>query len=159
MRFDIAEIEAYFRDKNNKFKKENPYYHLMAPKISKQKMDDILKNVKLFHHNHGDESVMWEMEVPDDLINSSYIWLPRLTVKSPPLKKVKDIFTFHFYGYYGVFKPSVEEVLRQLQYEDLTNVYGISINGPSNERDLKEYIGILNKGFHVAKVTLWALSQ
>lgn len=158
MRFDIHEIESFLKNNKEPWRLSKPYEHFLCPEISEEKMIEILKGIKLLHHNHGDESVMWEIQTPTDLCGHSYIWLPIIGDRTPPLEKIGDIFTFHSYGYYGMFKPSVEEVLRQLQYEDLTKVYGVSINGPSTERDLYKYIGILNAGFHVAVVTLWALS-
>jgi len=156
VRFDIVEIEKFLRNKERN-NKDNPYKHILAPEISKEKMYEIVESVKILHCDSY-ENAMCEIKVPHDFSNISYTWSPTFVCKAPNLKKIRDIFTFHSYGYYGFFKPSLEEVLRQLQYEDLTHVYGFSISGPNTAEDLNEFIGLLNEGYHVARVTLWALA-
>ena len=91
-------------------------------------------------------------------ITTAYNWEPRF--KGPceeNLEILKDISTLHSYGYYGLFKPSIAEVLAQIPDEIIDQVCAFEIiDSPKTADDLNKNIKILNAGFHVATTRLYA---
>ena len=60
------------------------------------------------------KGVLYDIE-PVDLRNMSFIWDPKFTTKaSVILNDTRWVTTYHSWGYYGMFKPSIAEVLCQL---------------------------------------------
>ena len=51
---------------------------------------------------------------PVDLFGIAYTWDPKPAGKAKDVKPLCDITTYHTYGYYGFFKPSIAEVLAQI---------------------------------------------
>lgn len=49
-----------------------------------------------------------------DIKSMSYIWDPKKISKAKNLLPLQDITTYHRYGYRGIFKPSIAEVLAQI---------------------------------------------
>jgi hypothetical protein len=56
-----------------------------------------------------------------DLRGTSFIWDPVLVGPPLDLVPVRMIPSYHDWGYYGLFKPSVAEVLSAMQKHDLLN--------------------------------------
>jgi hypothetical protein len=54
---------------------------------------------------------------PVDLRSTAFTWAPELTGPAANLEPIATIVTYHTYGYFGLFKPSVAEVLAQLPTE------------------------------------------
>lgn len=84
-----------------------------------------------------------------DLRKTAFTWDPK------GLRKVKGtavdvatVQTLHTYGYYGMFKPSIAEVLCQMP-EGL-DADGFEVIGPEDAADLNREHLALNEGFHVA---------
>jgi hypothetical protein len=94
---------------------------------------------------------------PSDLFNVSYVWDPKPTQKAIGLKAVADIRTYHGYGYYGFFKPSVAEVIAQIPENLVQTIVAFEIvESPETADDLNKEPEALNEGFHVAKTRLYA---
>lgn len=94
---------------------------------------------------------------PPDPFNVAYTWDPKPTKEATGLKAVADIRTYHVYGYYGLFKPSVAEVIAQIPGDLLPSVVAFEIiQHPETASDLNKETQALNDGFHVAKTRLYA---
>ena len=93
---------------------------------------------------------------PVDLFGVAYTWDPKAANKAPGLKPLCDIITYHTYGYYGFFKPSIAEILAQIPAEHLDKVVAFEIVGsPETADDLNEEHEALNAGYHVATTRLY----
>ena len=64
---------------------------------------------------------------PVDLFSESYLWDPQPTGKATELKVLCEIATYHPYGYYGSFKPSIAQVILQISPEHLDKVIAFEI--------------------------------
>jgi hypothetical protein len=94
---------------------------------------------------------------PQDLYNVAYTWEPKAAKKAVGLKPICDVTTYHTYGYYVLFKPSIAEVLAQIPAEHLDKVVAFQIiEGPETAEDLNREHEALNAGYHVAKTRLYA---
>ena len=95
----------------------------------------------------------------EELTRTAYTWLNKPTdyadtVDFSKLSVLADVKMLHTWAYYGFFKPSVGEIIRQIPKELLEKVVAfqiikgaIGINGFANEE--------LNAGFHVSIVRLY----
>lgn len=96
---------------------------------------------------------------PKHIFNMAYNWDPkpveRITEELVPLR---DITTYHAYGYYQFFKPSVAEVLAQIP-EDLVDrvAYFEIVWEPETAADLRGEA--VKAGFHEARTRLYAVEE
>lgn len=81
------------------------------PLITNAKLADLADRIKpLIRKEDG----LYDIE-PVDLRDVSFLWDPKPTTKASVVRNdTKWITTYHSWGYYGLFKPSVAEVLCQL---------------------------------------------
>ena len=92
----------------------------------------------------------------DDPRGVSYVWDPTSIGSVTGLKPLCDITTYHTFGYYGLFKPSVAEVLAQIPEDKLNQVVAFEIvNQPRTSSDLNAQIDAINAGFHRATTRLY----
>ena len=102
---------------------------------------------------------------PEELSSISYLWNRaedvREEVGKDELKvwKGHDFACLHSYGYPGLFKPSLSEVLSQIKKEDLNRVKAFEIiESPKIADDFyKDALTgtIFEQGFHVSTVRLY----
>lgn len=93
---------------------------------------------------------------PVDLFGIAYTWNPKSAGKATGLKPLCDITTYHTYGYYGMFKPSIAEVLAQIPAEHLDKVVAFEIvDSPKDADDLNRQSKAINAGYHVATTRLY----
>jgi hypothetical protein len=92
-----------------------------------------------------------------DLVSTAYTWDPKFKDEVlPELKVLQTIRTYHGYGYYGFFKPSIAEVLAQIPGNLIQRVYGFEIiQVPQTAEDLNEHIEYVREGFHLALTRLY----
>ena len=84
------------------------------PEISDEKLNSLIeKIVPVVKENDK----FYQIEIPN-LRNIAYTWEPKIIKECDNLKEIKRIKTHHYCGYYGMFKPSIAEVLSQIP-EDL----------------------------------------
>lgn len=68
----------------------------------------------------------------------------------------KDFECLHKYEYYGLFKPSIAEVLAQIPIEDVKNVNAFEIiNKPVTTADMYKNKIVFDNGFHISTVRLY----
>lgn len=93
---------------------------------------------------------------PVDPFHTSFIWDPQPTASAKGLMPLCDIRTYHTYGYHGLFKPSIAEVLAQIPVEYLNKVVAFEIvNKPQTVADLDRERVALDAGYHVATTRLY----
>lgn len=92
-----------------------------------------------------------------ELRNQSYIWNrhedKRDIVDPNKLETVDDFLCLHTWGYYGLFKPSIAEVLSQAPESviEQANTFEI-IESPETRKDVFKYKEVIDNGFHLSKV-------
>jgi len=93
-----------------------------------------------------------------DLFKHSFLWDAKL--EEAPIKEdlyvLDKLWTVHSYGYQGMFKPSIAEVMQQIPkaYSKLKLVYFETV-GPEDASDLNLWVDHVQAGVHVAKTTLY----
>ena len=93
---------------------------------------------------------------PVDPFSESYLWDPQPTDRATGLSVLCDITTYHPYGYYGSFKPSIAQVILQIPPEHLDKVIAFEIvKHPETADDLDSVNEIFNFGYHVATTRLY----
>lgn len=99
-----------------------------------------------------------------ELRNQSYIWNrhedKRDVVDSSKLEIVDDFLCLHTYGYYGLFKPSIAEVLSQAPENviEQANIFEI-IERPETREDVFKYKEVIDNGFHLSKVRAYKMHK
>ena len=95
----------------------------------------------------------------EELTNVAYTWLNKPTdyadkVDFTKLSVLEDRKMLHGYGYYGYFKPSVGEVIRQIPRDYLEKVVAFEIicGAIGMYRTFKDEV---SEGFHVSIVRLY----
>ena len=99
----------------------------------------------------------------EELFNISYLWNDETEkpVEEGEIVPIsgKDFRCLHKYGYYGLFKPSVAEVLTQIDPEVLDSVVAFEIiDSPETGDDFYKdefTTTAFNSGYHVSTVRLY----
>ncbi len=123
------------------------------PKVPKERIKELAKRIR---------PVVWFPVIGlcyikrVDPFNIAFTWDPRPRWKVFGLKAICDITTYHTYGYYGFFKPSIAEVLAQIPAELLDKVVAFeTVERPETVDDLNREREALNAGYHVATTRLY----
>ena len=122
-------------------------YHLLKPIVTIEEMKYLLREFTL-----------------SELRNQSYIWNrdedKRELVDSSRLETVDDFLCLHTWGYYGLFKPSIAEVLSQFPENIIeeANTFEI-IESPETREDVFRYPEVINNGFHLSKVRAYKMHK
>lgn len=137
------------------------------PEITDSQLAERAAMVTLLHERETFEAItetrflvkpagLWEIAPPKNMRGASFIWSPEFVREVQPSDYVaaKKVRTLHTYGYYGMFKPSLAEVLAQAP-DDLHEYAALSIVGPETAEDLSREKAALDAGFHVAEVTYY----
>lgn len=96
-----------------------------------------------------------------EISNKAYTWLTDKSdygdeVDYTKLEEIAVLSMLHTFGYYGFFKPSVAEVIRQIPCELLDQTIAFEmISKPNTVADLNHSKEALNAGFHVSAVRLY----
>lgn len=99
-----------------------------------------------------------------ELRNQSYIWNrhedKRDVVDPNKLETVDDFLCLHTWGYYGLFKPSIAEVLSQVPENviEQANTFEI-IESPETREDVFKYKEVIDNGFHLSKVRAYKMHK
>jgi hypothetical protein len=93
---------------------------------------------------------------PVDLRKVAFTWAPSPVKVATGLKPLADIRTYHTYGYYGFFKPSIAEVIAQIPKKHLRRAVAFEIvKAPETAEDLRRQWKAVNAGYHVATTRLY----
>lgn len=94
--------------------------------------------------------------IQPDLFTTAYTWSPKFEDVVVGVDHLKDITTYHKYGHYVYFKPSIAEVIACIPEDLIDEVVAFEIiDRPENSSDLNDDLGALNAGFHVATARLY----
>lgn len=80
------------------------------PEISDAKLEELYKRIKPVVKRKGKLYYIKD----EDPRKVAFTWDPKLKNKAKKLEKLCNITTYHTYGYYGFFKPSIAEVIAQI---------------------------------------------
>lgn len=137
-KFEIPEIDD---------KRLKELYQLLKPIVTIDEMKYLLREFTL-----------------QELRNQSYIWNrhedKRDIVDSSRLETVDDFLCLHTFGYYGLFKPSIAEVLSQAPESviEQANTFEI-IESPETREDVFKYKEVIDNGFHLSKVRAYKIHK
>ena len=122
-------------------------YQLLKPIVTLDEMKYLLREFTL-----------------QELRNQSYIWNchedKRDVVDPNKLETVDDFLCLHTWGYYGLFKPSIAEVLSQAPESviEQANTFEI-IESPETREDVFKYKEVIDNGFHLSKVRAYKMHK
>lgn len=122
-------------------------YHLLKPIVTIDEMKYLLRKFTL-----------------QELRNQSYIWNrhedKRDIIDPNKLETVDDFLCLHTWGYYGLFKPSIAEVLSQAPESviEQANTFEI-IESPETREDVFKYKEVIDNGFHLSKVRAYKMHK
>jgi hypothetical protein len=122
-------------------------YHLLKPIVTVDEMKYLLKEFTL-----------------EDVKRRSYIWNierdKRDVIDASKLETVDDFLCLHTWGYYGLFKPSIAEVLSQAPENVIENANLFEIiESPQTSDDVFKYEKVLNSGYHLSKVRAYKMHK
>ena len=133
------------------------------PTIDDNKLRELYKTLKPIVTIEEIKYLLKEFTL-EQLRNQSYIWNAnedkREIVEPGKLEIVDDFLCLHTWGYYGLFKPSIAEVLAQVPdyVAKEANTFEI-IESPETREDLFRYPEIIDNGFHLSKVRAYKLHR
>ena len=121
--------------------------------------EELWERYKLVKPLVKDDNKLFHLKVYniEMLRHQSFIWNSKndLAEQVDP-SKVKELDEFpcyHSYGYYGLFKPTIAEVLQQFPDDILLEANAFYISKfPQSMQELKEQEDIINLGCHKTKV-------
>lgn len=127
---------------------------VFVPEISEEKLNRLSKKIVPVITQ---DNKLYQIEIPD-LRNTAYTWDYKITAEYIGLKEIKRIKTNHYCGYYGLFKPSISEVLSQIPEDLVNNVCAFEIISDV-ESGTEDEIKIFNYGNgHLATTILYQLT-
>lgn len=85
----------------------------------------------------------------------AFPWSPAFTTAAEDIEPCGEITTYHTWGYYGFFKPSIAEVLSFVQGIPNDDIVAFSTIGPETADDLNAQWSVVQDGFHRATTTLY----
>ncbi len=133
------------------------------PEISDQKLQELCERIKpVIRFARGPKGLFRSREGyayyidPVDPRSIAFTWDPKPTKRATWLQSLCDITTYHTYNYYGLFKPSIAQVIAQIPEEHIDKVVAFEIIiCPETSADLNDYNKELNEGYHVATTRLY----
>jgi hypothetical protein len=131
-----------------------------VPEVPEERIRELAKRIRpVFNFGPGVFRGGLRYIEPVDLFGIAYTWDPEPAGKASGLVLLRDIRTYHSYGYYGLFKPNIAEVIAQVPEEDLEEAVAFEIiEHPELASDLskdEESKEALDAGYHVAKTRLY----
>jgi hypothetical protein len=122
------------------------------PKLSEEELEKRAQTIKPVIRFDGTLHYIEDVH----LSNVSHIWSPVKKDVASGLLPVTNVVTYHTYGYCGLFKPSIAEVLAQVPEEIVDQVCAFEIvEKPKSAEDLNRNLEALNTGYHFATVQLY----
>ena len=113
------------------------------------------ERVLLFFRHESADGVLYYIKSVDPF-NIAFTWDAKPKWRARRLEKLADITTYHTWGYYGFFKPSIAEVLAQIPEEYLGQAVAFEIiERPESMDDLSDQWDIVNEGYHRATTRIY----
>lgn len=95
---------------------------------------------------------LFYIEKPDSF--NSFTYDPTVLGEATDIVWHQEIQTLHRCASYVFFKPSVDEVIRQLP-ENVDHIVAFSVKGPDSRTDMEKEWDSIEAGFHIATTTLY----
>lgn len=136
---------------------------LEIPEIDDKRLKELYKLLKPIVTIDEMKYLLREFTL-QELRNQSYIWNrhedKRDVVDPNKLETVDDFLCLHTWGYYGLFKPSIAEVLSQAPESviEQANTFEI-IESPETREDVFKYKEVIDNGFHLSKVRAYKMHK
>jgi hypothetical protein len=129
----------------------------IIPPISNQVLKALAAQIKPIVRDQKRSNKLFYLNVDGlSLRGESFLWELDFGDEAKDIKPLMQVRTYHTYGYYGMFKPSIAEVIAQIPVEVRERVVGFEITRrPETAADLNENRAALNAGYHVAMATLY----
>lgn len=151
-----------------KFKEATQMTEVLIPIISDDELMKRYKQIKPVITLNGKLHYFREFTL-EEIREFSYLWNRDKDVREEvgedelEVLEGKDFSCLHLYGYYGLFKPSIGEVLSQINNKDLPFVKAFEIiESPKTARDFHKdkFTSIaFSKGYHVSTVRLYGAKK
>ena len=135
-------------------------FNVSIPEISEEELKKRAKRIRPIVEIGGTKYFLRKFSM-DELTGISYLWNAdedkRKQVDMSIYVPHEDMQCIHKYGYYGIFKPSIAEVLAQIPEMDVNFIDAFEIiEYPMSVADLNEENKIIfNNGFHISTVRLY----
>ncbi len=139
-------------------------FKVSIPNISKEEMMKRYEHIKPVITRNGKLYHLREF-TPDEITGISYLWNADEDVREEVgedelvVLEGRDFVCLHGYGYHGLFKPSVGEVLAQIKEYDVPFVRAFEIiESPQTAEDFYKdsFTSIaFDNGYHVSTVRLY----
>ncbi len=128
------------------------------PEIDDDRLSELVGRIRPLVRPEPDGDPYYIKKV--DPRSVAYTWDPSPVEKATDLVVICDVTTFHKWGYYGLFKPSIAEVLGMIPegMTDIVVAFEI-VERPETADDLNRFSIALNAGYHVARPRLYAKEQ
>jgi len=97
---------------------------------------------------------LWQIKSPDPR-KTAFPWDPELTEPAGDVEVVTSITTLHTFGYRGLFKPSIAEVLAKTSDDLAGRADFYVVDGPKHAADLNKQADAVDAGYHIATTTFY----
>lgn len=126
------------------------------PDISDDEITQMLEHITPLVRSGGGGGGLRTAEEGDPR-TVSYAWRPceDTVVDESELEEIQRIRTYHTWGHYSMFKPSVAEVFAQIPRELRGTVGAFLVIGPEDAEALNREKEALDAGYHVAETILY----
>ena len=122
--------------------------------ISDEDLDLLWGRMKPLVASPKDGELHW-IAPPSDLRSIAYTWSPVLREKAEGLAPITTVRSLHSFAYYGLFKPSVAEVLAAIPPSLRDKAVAFHLQGPETADDLGHESEALHAGYQVAYATFY----
>jgi len=136
---------------------------LYIPNIPEEKLLELYSNIRPIVKIDGKKYLLKDFK-PEELREHSYIWDAdkdkREIVEEETLEIIQDFHCLHTWAYYGVFKPTIAEVLAQMPIEsrEQANFFEI-VDQPRTVDDLSRNQVITDAGYHLSIVRTYKINE
>lgn len=142
---------------------EYEFQKIILPKITKEELISRYKRIKPIVNIDDIYYLLKEFTV-EELTNLAYTWRQekdkREMVDASSIETIGEFPCYHTYGFYGFFKPSIEEVLSQFPDDMLKQANAFYLyHRPETTYDLTKNSDIINAGCHKSTVKALVLKK
>lgn len=125
------------------------------PEISDDEIAQMLEHITPLVHSNEGEGLRTAEDCDPRTVSYAWRRCEDSVVDESELEEIRRIRTYHSWGHYSLFKPSVAEVFAQIPSELRERVQAFLVIGPEGADDLNREKEALNAGYHVAETILY----
>ena len=134
-------------------------FNVSIPNISKKYLRKYAKRIRPIVEVEGTKYYLRKFSM-EELTSISYLWEVEENKKKPADMRMyiphNEMQCIHSYGYYGIFKPCIAEIIAQIPKEDIDFVDAFEIvEYPKMIEDTYLSSIIFDNGFHISTVRLY----